>query len=584
MPSGKASLSNVLEGVMVRADRDSDIGGVISRRTLLAGAAAAAGGLAISWRAAAAGTDLDVAYINARLWSGNGSVPAMSAVGTIDERIAAVGAGAVRGATGKRTRVVDLQGAFLMPGMTDCHTHFVLGSLRLSQIALETATTPEAFKAAIAERARATPRGEWLQGGGWDADRWNGELPTAAWIDAMTPDTPVAVQRYDLHLVLLNSLAMKLVGMDRNSPDVPGGVILRDAQGNPTGIFKDTAKDLVFSRIPQPSAAQIDAAMRHGIELGLSKGVTQVHCTEIDWATFEAMRRMHTGGVPAMRFYVFNPLADREKTVALVKAEGKGDHWFRWGASKVVFDGSLGSRTALFYDPYLDEPSTRGIVVTRREDLRAWMGEADKAGLQVSAHAIGDEGNDIVLDVMAEVVKANGARDRRFRIEHAQSLSTAAIPRFAEQGVIASVQPYHAVDDGRWAVRRIGPERLAHSFAYGSLVRSGAHLCMGSDWPVAPLDPMTGIKAAVLRETLDGKNPGGWYPEQRVPLTAALAGYTSEAAYAGFTETLTGRIAPGFLADLVVLDRDIFMIDPETLGEVKVLRTITGGEQRFEAA
>ena len=415
-------------------------GEMMSRRGMLAGSAAA-GGLAFAWHARATTRSLDVAYINARLWAGAGSVPVMSAVGIVGDRITVVGTDAVRIATGKTTRIVDLQGAFLIPGMTDCHTHFVLGSLRLSQIALEGVTTPVAFRDAIGERAKALPAGAWLEGGGWDADRWGGELPTAAWIDPVTPDTPVAIFRYDLHIVLLNSLAMKLVGMDRNSPDVPAGIILRDAQGNPTGIFKDAAKDLVLSRVPKPGATQIDAAVRRGVEHGLRHGVTQVHCTEIDWDAFDAVRRLRAADVPGLRFYMFNPLADWERTAAIVRAEGKGDHWVRWGGCKLLFDGSLGSRTALFYEPYLDDPSTRGIVVTKREDLRNWMAAADRAGLHVTTHAIGDEGNDIVLDVMAEVVKENGARDRRFRIEHAQSLSKMAIARFAEQGVIASVQP-----------------------------------------------------------------------------------------------------------------------------------------------
>jgi predicted amidohydrolase YtcJ len=346
-------------------------------------------------------------------------------------------------------------------------------------------------------------------------------------------------------------------------------------------VVKDAAKDMVLTRIPQASDAQIDAAIRRGIALGLSHGVTRVHCPELDWQTFDAMRRIHAQGEPGMRFYIFNPLRDWAKTADIVKREGHGDDWVRWGASKVVFDGSLGSRTALFYQPYLDDPTTHGIVVTKREDLREWMGEADKAGLQVAAHAIGDEANDIVLDTMAEVAKANGDRDRRFRIEHAQTLTAAAISRFARQKVVASVQPYHAIDDGRWAVKRIGPERLTRTYAFHSLIASGAHVCMGSDWPVAPLDPITGIAAAVLRETLDGKNPHGWYPEQRVSLPNTLAGYTREAAYASFADDRMGLIAPGYLADLVVIDRDLFAIDPETLGQAKVLRTIVDGVQRF---
>lgn len=553
----------------------------LDRRSLMSGGAAAAALLGTRGITAVAGATLDVAYINARVWTGRGPNDRSDAIGTIGNRIAAVGSAEVRARTGKRTRIVDLGGAFAVPGFTDCHTHFTMGSLRLSQVALDTATTPAEFTAQIGATARALPQGRWLQGGGWDADRWGGELPTRAWIDAVTPETPVAVYRYDLHMMLLNSVALKAVGIDRNTADIPGGVIVRDKDGEPTGLVKDAAKDLVVSRIPPASPAEIDAAFRHGIALGLSKGVTRVHCPEIDWNTFDTLRREHYDGSAGFRFRVFNPLRDWEKTAALVRAEGHGNDWFCWGASKVVFDGSLGSRTALFYEPYLDDPTTHGITVTKREDLRAWMGEADKAGLQVAAHAIGDEANDVVLDTMAEVAAANGPRDRRFRIEHAQSLSPAALPRFAKQKIIASVQPYHAIDDGRWAIKRIGPERLTRTYAFESLLASGAHVCMGSDWPVAPLDPITGIAAAVLRETLDGKNPRGWYPEQRVSLPAALMGYTREAAYASFCEDRMGQIAPGYLADLTVIDRDLFAIDRETLGKAKVLRTIVDGVQRF---
>jgi predicted amidohydrolase YtcJ len=560
----------------------------LDRRSLLAGggSAFAAGTLALAGGAAwsAAEAPLDVAYLNARIWTGRTLTERSDALGTIGSRIVALGAAAVRARIGKGTRIVDLQGAFVLPGLTDCHTHFALGSLRLSQIALEGASSPAAFTAAIGAAAKALAPGEWLQGGGWDADRWGGEMPTRQWIDAVTPDTPVALYRYDLHMMLLNSVALKLVGVDRDTPEVPGGVIVRDAAGDPTGIVKDEAKEMVVRRIPPPTDAKMDAAVRQGIAHGLSRGVTRVHCPEIDWRTFDALSRIRPKGATDMRFYVFNPLADWEKTAEIVRTRGRGDDWFRWGASKVVFDGSLGSRTALFYEPYLDDPSTHGIVVTKREDMLHWMTEADRAGLQVAAHAIGDEANDVVLDTMAAVARANGPRDRRFRIEHAQTLSKAALPRFAQQKIIASVQPYHAIDDGRWAIRRIGPERLTRTYAFESLIASGAHVCMGSDWPVAPLDPLGGIKAAVLRETLDGKNPNGWYPEQRVPLARALAGYTREAAYASFAEDRMGMIAPGYLADFVVLDQDLFAIDPERIGATAVLRTIVDGEQRFGEA
>lgn len=554
---------------------------MLGRRTLLAlaGGTAAA---AVS-RAAFAGTDdqLDTAYINARVWTGAGPEVRSDAIGVKGDRIAAIGADAVRARTGKRTRVVDLKGAFVTPGFIDPHVHFVKASQMLSQASLREAKNPREFVALIAAAARALPKGQWLEGGNWDQDRWGGEMPHRSWIDAVTPDTPVAVIRYDLHMLLLNSLALKLAGIDRNTPDVPGGVIERDANGEPTGIIKDAAKDLVIRAIGEPTNDQIDAATRHGIELALSKGVTQVHPTELETISFDSTRRLRAKGETGLRFRHYLPLKDYETQLALIAREGRGDDWVQWGACKVVFDGSLGSRTARFYEPYADDPSTRGIVVTDPADLKAWLTGADRGGLQVTAHAIGDEANDIVLDTMAAVAKANGVRDRRFRVEHVQHMKSHAIARFKEQDIIASVQPYHAIDDGRWAVRRIGEERLKTSFAFGSLVRSGAHVCMGSDWPVAPIDPLTGLDAAVNRETLDGKNPQGWHPEQRVTLAQAMHSYTQEGAYAGFNEKKLGLIAAGFLADFVVWDDDLFAIDSHSLTKVKVLKTIVGGVARF---
>jgi predicted amidohydrolase YtcJ len=552
---------------------------MIDRRHFLAiGAGAAA---AAATRASPAAAELDTAYINAKVWTGAGPAVRTDAVGVRGNRIAAIGSAAVRAASGKRTRVVDLDGAFVTPGFIDPHTHFVKASIMLSQASLRDAASPEEFVQRVAAAAKALPKGQWLEGGNWDQDRWGGKMPDRTWIDAVTPDTPVAVIRYDLHMLLLNSLALKLAGIDRNTPEVPGGVIERDARGEPTGIIKDAAKDLVLRAIGEPTNAQIDTAVRKGIDLALSKGVTQVHTTELEWISFDSTRRLRAAGEPGIRFRHYLPLKDWERQAELIRREGKGDDWVQWGGCKVVFDGSLGSRTALFYDPYLDEPGTRGIIVTDPADLRRWMESADRAGLQVTAHAIGDRANDIVLDTMAAVAKANGKRDRRFRVEHVQHVKAAAIPRFAQQGVIASVQPYHAIDDGRWAVRRIGEERLKTSFAFGSLVRSGAHVCLGSDWPVAPLDPLTGLQAAVVRETLDGKNPNGWFPEQRVTLAQALRGYTGEGAYAGFAEKKLGLIAPGFLADFAVLDRDLFAINSHLLDQAKVIRTIVGGVQRF---
>jgi predicted amidohydrolase YtcJ len=548
----------------------------LDRRQFLASGAALGASPALG-----ASETLDIAYVNARVWTGRTPSERTDAIGTRGTRIAALGAAAVKARTGRSTRIVDLEGAFVVPGMTDCHTHFTRASFMIPQPSLRDANSPEEFVQRVGTAAAKLAPGEWLEGGNWDADRWGGRLPSRDWIDTATPNTPVAVIRYDLHMLLLNSLALKLAGIDRNTPDVAGGVIERDAKGEPTGILKDGAKALAARAIPVPTDAQIETAIQHGIALGLSKGLTQIHTPELDWVTHDGLRRLRAKGETGLRFYSFTPLKDWQRIADLVRAEGRGDEWVRWGASKVVYDGSLGSRTALFYEPYEDEPGTRGIRVTSLADLRRWMREADAAGLHIAAHAIGDEANDEMLDVMAEVAKANGPRDRRFRIEHAQHLTARAIPRFARQKVIASVQPFHAVDDGRWAIKRIGAERLKRTYAFHSLVASGAHVCCGSDWPVAPLDPLTGLKAAVLRETLDGLNPRGWFPEQRIGLAPALAGYTREAAYAGFFERQGGMIAPGLLADFTVMDQDLFAIDPERIEQVKVLRTIVGGTQRF---
>lgn len=550
------------------------------RRTFLAlGAGTAAA--AMTRAAFAAEGDLDAAYLNANVWTGAGPAVRTDAIGVKGDRIATIGAAAVRARAGKRTRVIDLQGAFVTPGFIDPHVHFVMASTMLSQPSLRDAANPKEFVERIATAAKALPKGQWLEGGNWDQDRWGGEMPHRKWVDAVTPDTPVAVVRYDLHMMFLNSLALKLAGIDRNTVAPPGGVIEKDADGELTGIIKDSAKDLVLRAIGTPTPEQIDAVTRKGIELALSKGVTQVHPTELETISFDSTRRLRAKGETGLRFRHYLPLKDWEAQAALIASEGRGDDWVQWGACKVVFDGSLGSRTARFYEPYLDEPGTRGVIVTDPADLRRWIEGADKAGLQVTAHAIGDEANDIVLDTFAAVAKGNGPRDRRFRVEHVQHMTPVSIPRFKAQDVIASVQPYHAIDDGRWAVRRIGEKRLETSFAFGSLVRSGAHVCMGSDWPVAPLDPLTGLEAAVDRETIDGKNPQGWYPEQRITLAQAMRCYTREGAYAGFNDQKMGLIAPGFLADFVVWDSDFFAIDPHQLLKARVLRTIVGGVQRF---
>lgn len=557
----------------------------LNRRRLVGGfgAALVAGTFTAPWRALAAENGLDIALVNARFWTGMPGLATTDAIGILGDRIAALGHEAVRSLSTSRTRVIDLDGAFAMPAFTEAHTHFLKGASTLVQPDLLKARDRAEFTALIGAAAKARP-GKWILGGTWDEQRLGGALPTREWIDAVTPATPVAVPRTDLHSTLLNSLALKLAGITRDTPDPAGGVIVRDASGEPTGVLKDNARKLVERVIPEMSDAEIDDLILRGVAHGLSKGVAQIHNPEIDWGVYHPLRRLHARGALEARFQAYVPLADWAKMAAIVAEEGSGDDWLRWGKVKGLADGSLGSRTAVFYEDYADAAGQRGVRVTGLDDLAQWIAEADAHCLQVATHAIGDRANDEVLDIYARVAKANGPRDRRFRIEHAQHLRPQSIARFAEQQVIASVQPYHAADDGRWAVKRIGPERLHGTYAFGSLLASGAHVAFGSDWPVAPLDPLTGIEAAVTRRTIDGANPDGWLPDQKIAVEQAMTCYTAGNAWAGFMDDRAGQLAPGFLADIAVLDADLTRIAPSSIPETKVLHTFVGGQQRYTAA
>jgi predicted amidohydrolase YtcJ len=552
------------------------------RQFIGAGAGMGAMLLARPIAARVADKGLDVALINASVWTGKTGEARQTAIGISGDRIAVVGGDAVKAKITKATKIIDLQGAFVMPAFTDNHTHFLRGSITLSQPDLLSSKDRADFAARLGEAAKAHP-GRWILGGTWDEQRLGGELPTREWIDAATGDTPVAVPRTDLHAYLLNSEALKRAGITKDTPDPDGGVIVRDAAGNPTGVVKDNAKNLVDRVIPEPTQDERMATAREGIAHGLSKGVAQVHVPEIDWFTHQALTGLRARGETDMRFYSFVPLPDWEKMAAIVKEQGRGDDWVRWGGVKGLCDGSLGSRTALFWEPYSDAPDQHGMRVTSLEDLRRFILGADKAGLHVTTHAIGDEANDEVLDIFAEVEKANGPRDRRFRIEHAQHCRPTSIPRFAKQKVIASVQPFHAIDDGRWAVKRIGEKRLNGTYAFKSFLDTGATMTFGSDWPVGPLDPLTGVYGAVTRETIDGANPNGWLPEQKVSMEQALHAYTAANAYAGFMEDRSGVIAPGYYADLAILDADLFAVDVEKIKDVKVLHTFVGGKARYSA-
>ncbi len=341
---------------------------------------------------------------------------------------------------------------------------------------------------------------------------------------------------------------------------------------------------LVYAVMPERTEAELDEALQRAATHALSLGIAQVHDVGSfgGWPDLATYQRAKDKGELPLRIYSFIPLSKWEKLAAYVEENGTGDDWLRWGALKGFVDGSLGSTTAWFYDPYTDEPETAGLLVNDTTELRDWIIDADAAGLHVAVHAIGDRANNWLLDVYEEAIAKNGERSRRFRIEHAQHLASGAIGRFATLDVIPSMQPYHAIDDGRWAEKRIGPERIKTTYAFKSLLDAGAPLTFGSDWTVAPLNPLEGIYAAVTRRTLDGAHPEGWVPKEKITVEEALQCYTTANAYAGFQEDKVGMLRPGYLADLVVLSENIFEIPPEKIREVEVVRTVVGGKAAYE--
>lgn len=535
----------------------------------------------LPWAASSA-PDTVTVYTNARVWMGTSLDDFSEAFAIRGNRIIAVGGDdAVLARAGRDSRRTDLDGALVVPGFIDNHTHFVTGALALAGVNLRDAETPDEFARRIAARAEEAP-GKWITGGNWDHELWGGELPKREWIDEYTGSTPVFVIRLDGHMGLANSAALELAGINASTSDPIGGEITRDEEGRPTGLLKDTAMSPVLDLMPEPDEDDIQEALRRAFDLAVRHGVTQIHDMG-DWRSLDAFRTARQNGQLGIRVYSFVPLADWQKLANYVEANGKGDDWHRWGGVKGFVDGSLGSTTAWFHEPYTDAPGTSGLTMIDTEILAAQIRDAHTAGLHVAVHAIGDRANDWLLDTYDRLLQAGPAGHQRFRIEHAQHLTRSAIERIGDLGVIPSMQPYHAIDDGRWAEKRIGAERLKGTYAFRSLLDAGAKLTFGSDWRVAPLDPFTGIDAAVNRQTIDGRNPQGWQPQERTEVAEALYAYTAANAFAGYQEERLGKIAPGYLADFVVLSDDIFAVDPEGLPQVEVMLTVIDGQTRYRS-
>jgi hypothetical protein len=524
----------------------------------------------------------DLVVRNAKVWTVDSSAPTAQAVAVLGDRIVAVGSNSeVEAWQGSRTRVIDAAGRLLLPGFNDAHVHFVSGGSQLDAVQLNDASSAQEFVRRIAERAKKTGKGEWIVNGDWDETKWSpARPPTKELIDGITPDTPVLVSRYDGHMALANSVALRLAGITAQTPDPPGGVIVRDAQGNPTGALKDAAQDAVFKFVPPLSHQRRLQAVQRALALAASIGVTSAQDMNPEYADIAIYSELLQRSELTTRIYAAPLIVDVEDQAKIGIRHSFGGPYLRLGAVKAYADGSLGSATAYFFQPFTDQPDNHGLLSNQMQPLslmRDRMMKADASGLQICTHAIGDRGISTILDLYSEIQQAHGDSDRRWRIEHAQHMGEKDFDRFARLHVIASVQPYHAIDDGRWAEQRIGHDRASRTYAFRTFLDHGVRLAFGTDWDVAPLDPMLTLYAAVTRATLDGKNPNGWFPQQKLTVKEAVEAYTMGSAYAEFEEKEKGSITPGKLADMVLLSADIFSIAPEKIREVKVVETIVGG-------
>ncbi|HUM33889.1 MAG TPA: amidohydrolase, partial [Candidatus Saccharicenans sp.] len=416
-------------------------------------------------------------------------------------------------------------------------------------------------------------------------------LPSKDWIDAVSNQNPVCIGRYDLHVALVNSLALKIAGITRETKPPAGGEIEKDPiTKEPTGILRDAAVDLVTRHIPEQSFKAKLKAIEAALEYAREHGITSVHdmAGASDFLpSLEVYKELFQLGRLSARICMYLQIDQMETWDEIQQQNELEPHWLSIGGLKGFSDGSLGAGTAYFFKPYADNPDNSGLLATQMFPegiMEERILKADERGLQVAIHAIGDKANFTVLNIFEKVLARNGCRDRRWRIEHAQHVCHADIDRFARLGVIASMQPYHAIDDGRWAETKIGKERSRSAFAFNSFLEAGVTLAFGSDWPVAPLDPLVAIYAAVTRQTTDGKNPEGWLPEQKISLNEALKGFTLNGAYAEYAEKDKGSLEVGKLADLTVLDKDLFENVPEQIKKAKVTMTITGGRVVFERA
>ena len=533
----------------------------------------------------------DLVLTNGRIYTVDITRPTASALAVRGSRIVFVGSDAeAKALTGSATRVVDLQGKTVIPGIIDAHAHLLGLGTSLRNVNLVGATSYAEVVSRVAARARTVKPGEWILGRGWDQTRWaTNAFPTHEDLSRALPNNPVVLSRIDGHAVLANARAMELAGITASTPDPVGGRIIRDASGAPTGVFVDNAEELVSKAIPASSREEKRRAILAAIAECNRYGLTAIHDAGQDAATIGIYEQLAQAGEFNLRNYVMlsdpggraaalrNPYLTRGPQNALYG----GRLWVR--AIKLYADGALGSRGAALLAPYSDEPANSGLLVSQPSHITMMAELGLRRGFQINVHAIGDRGNRIALDAIGSALNRIPRAGHRFRVEHAQVISADDIPRFAQLGVIPSMQATHQTSDMRWAEARVGPQRIRGAYAWRSLLNTGVVIPNGTDFPVEEVNPMLTFHAAVTRQDPAGTPAGGWYPEQKMTREEALQSITIWAAYAGFQESVIGSITPGKYADFVVLDRDIMRVPDNELHGTRVLSTWLGGKRVYHS-
>lgn len=521
------------------------------------------------------------AFINGKIYTVNDKQPFAQSVIVEGNKIVFVGSDAEAGKLiDAATDVINLEGKLMLPGFIDNHVHFISGGFYLLGIDLRPANTTSEFKKILKEYSKKNA-GKWITGGYWDHEKWEvKDLPTKEMIDEVVSEQPVFVDRLDGHMGVANSFALELAGVTKDTESPEGGLIVKDpVTGEPTGVLKDNAMYLVTKHIPDPTPDENYQALIAALDEAKRLGITSVQ--DITYGdALSAFEKAKDEGKLTCRIFTRWPIADYKNHVEKNITAGFGDDLIRMGSLKAFADGSLGSSTAWFFERYDQDTMTTGLAMDIITDgsLEKWSLDADKNNLQLSVHAIGDKANSYMLDLFEKIISENPKWDRRFRIEHAQHVRFEDINRFAQLGVIASVQPYHCIDDGVWAEKRIGPDRIKYTYPFKSFLDAGVKMCFGTDWYVAPLNPLLGIYAAVTRRTLDEKNPDGWIPEQKISVEDAIKCYTINSAYASFEENTKGSIEKGKLADLIVLNEDILTINPVKIKDAEIIMTVFDGK------